>query len=82
MNTIQTFLPWLMSCVTITSLWLQGNKWPYAWLITLGNQALWLTWIVTIEAWGLLPMTAAICFVAVRNHARWSQSLPGEEGEK
>lgn len=74
MSAVQTFLPWVMSCVTITAMWLQGSKWPHAWLLTLGNQVLWLTWIWSIEAWGLLPMTAAICFVATRNHFQWRKA--------
>ena len=67
-------LPWFMSCVTITQMWLAGSRWRYAWLLTLGNQVLWATWIVAVEAWGLLPMTAAIVFVAIRNHFKWSKS--------
>lgn len=71
---MKDLLPWVMSCVTITAMWLQGSKWKHAWLLTLGNQVLWLTWIITVQAWGLLPMTCAIVFVATRNHFNWSKS--------
>ena len=37
----------------------------------LGNQVFWLTWIISTEAWGLLPMTAALTFVYARNHLKW-----------
>ncbi len=50
-----------------------GNQKKYTWLIGLANQALWLTWIITIRAWGLLPMTAALTFVYLRNHFKWNK---------
>lgn len=53
-------------------MWLAGNRHPAAWLVTLGNQALWGTWIISTGAWGLLPATLAIAAMAVRNHLKWS----------
>lgn len=69
---IRDYLPWLMSLVTIVSMYLAGNKARAAWIVGLGNQALWLTWIATTQAWGLLPMTFALCFVYARNLMKWS----------
>lgn len=74
---MKDILPWIMSCVTIASIWLAGSKWRYTWLLTLGNQVLWATWIFSIQAWGLLPMTIAIVFVATRNHFKWAASGEG-----
>lgn len=34
---------------------LAGNKKRSAWIVGLINQFLWLIWIFTIQAWGLLP---------------------------
>ena len=71
---VAEYMPWLMSAITIWMTLLAGNKHKSAWLIGLGNQALWLVWIVTVEAWGLLPMNAALWVVYARNHWKWSRS--------
>lgn len=71
---IREYLPWLLSAITIYMTVLAGNKTRWAWLVGLANQALWLTWIVASSAWGLLPMTAALCFVYARNHLMWSRA--------
>lgn len=70
---IVAYLPWLLSAITIWMTLLAGNKTRWAWLIGLGNQALWLTWIVASQSWGLLPMTAALCVVYTRNHLKWTK---------
>ena len=68
---IATYLPWLLSAITIWMTLMAGNKHPQAWLIGLGNQALWLLWICVVGAWGLLPMNIALWIVYARNHAKW-----------
>lgn len=65
-------LPWLMSAITIWMTVLAGNKHRSAWLVGIVNQALWLTWIVMTETWGLIPMNIALWIVYARNHMRWS----------
>ncbi len=69
-------LPWLLSAITIWMTVLAGNKHPQAWLVGLGNQALWLVWIILAGAWGLIPMNIALWIVYVRNHLKWA--LPKE----
>jgi hypothetical protein len=69
---IITYLPWLLSAITIWMTVLAGNKHPSAWLIGLINQALWLGWIVASSAWGLLPMNIALWIVCGRNHFKWN----------
>lgn len=69
---IATYLPWLLSAVTLTGMWLAGNQHRAAWLVTLGNQVLWGTWIVATGAWGLLPATLAIAAMAIRNYRKWA----------
>lgn len=70
---IRTYLPYLMSAVTIIQLYLAGRKDARNWLLGLGNQTLWLTWIVTTEAWGLLPMTGALLIIYTRNYRLWTR---------
>ena len=69
--TIETHLPWLLSCLTIYMTILAGNLTKWAWIIGLANQALWLVWIVSTEAWGLVPMNLALWVVYARNHLKW-----------
>lgn len=68
---IRDYLPWLLSVITIWMTLLAGNKTPWAWAVGLGNQALWLVWIIAAGAWGLLPMNIALWVVYGRNHLKW-----------
>jgi hypothetical protein len=68
---VRDYLPWLLSAITIWMTLMAGNKHRNAWLIGLGNQALWLVWIVATGAWGLIPMNAALWIVYARNHFKW-----------
>lgn len=70
-DNFNTYLPWLMSVITIWMTLLAGNKHPKAWLVGIFNQALWLGWIVSSETWGLIPMNIALWVVYVRNHFKW-----------
>jgi len=69
---IATYLPFVLSALTIWMTLLAGNKHRSAWLVGLVNQALWLVWIVATEAWGLVPLNAALWVVYARNHFKWS----------
>jgi len=64
-------LPWVLSAVTIYMTVLAGNKSRWAWAVGLGNQALWLVWIVASASWGLIPMNIALWAVYARNHLKW-----------
>lgn len=70
-NAIIIGLPWLLSAITIWMTVLAGNKHRHAWAIGLGNQALWLVWIVLSGTWGLIPMNIALWAVYARNHMKW-----------
>jgi len=71
---IIAYLPWLLSAITIYTMFLAGDRKSYTWLVGLANQALWLTWIVASEAWGLIPMNIALWAVYARNHLKWRAS--------
>jgi hypothetical protein len=68
---IATALPWVLSAITIWTMFLAGNRSRHAWAVGLVNQALWLVWILSVGAWGLLPMNAALWIVYSRNHLKW-----------
>jgi len=66
-----TYLPYLLSAITIWMTVLAGNKHPSAWAVGLLAQAGWLGWIVVSENWGFVPMNAALWIVYGRNHWKW-----------
>lgn len=74
-NHIVTYLPWLISAITIYSAVLAGNKRPAAWSIGVANQALWLTWIVASGTWGMLPMNMVLAGIFVRNWRKWKSRV-------
>ncbi len=76
---VRVYLPWFMSAITIWMTLMAGNKHRSAWLIGLGNQLLWSTWIIVTASWGLLPMNIALWVVYGRNHRRW-RALAHAEG--
>lgn len=71
---LETYLPWLLSAITIYTMFLAGDRKSYTWLVGLANQALWLIWIFAAEAWGLLPMNFALWAVYARNHFKWKST--------
>jgi hypothetical protein len=73
-DAIRDYLPWPLSAITIYMTILAGNKSRNAWLYGLVNQALWLLWILTTGAYGLLPMNAALWLLYGRNHLKWSRA--------
>lgn len=76
-HTIVFALPWLLSAITIYTMFLAGNKHGKTWLVGLANQALWLIWIVASASWGLLPMNIALWIVYGRNHLKWARHEEG-----
>ena len=76
LDAIRTYLPWLLSVITIWMTLMAGNKHPRAWQVGLANQALWMFWIGATSNWGFLPMNIALWIVYMRNHLKWSRDLP------
>lgn len=70
-NIAITYLPYLLSLITIYSMLLAGNKKRGAWAVGLVNQLLWLVWICLTATWGLLPMNLALWVVYGRNYLKW-----------
>lgn len=65
------YLPWLLSAITVWMTLLAGNKSRFAWMVGLGNQLLWLAWIIASAQWGLLPLNIALWIVYGRNQLKW-----------
>lgn len=70
---IETYLPYLLSIITVYMFFLAGNKRKHTWIIGLINQFLWLIWILKIEAYGLVPMNIVLWVMYFRNHIKWNK---------
>lgn len=73
MNYFWIILPWIISCITITSMWLAGNKSPKAWSLGLFNQVLWAAVMINAELWGLLPISVFLTITYTRNYIKWKK---------
>lgn len=73
---IIAYLPWLLSALTVWSMYMAGDRSRTAWVIGIVNQALWLLWIVVTGTWGLLLATIVLTAVFVRNLINWSKVTP------
>jgi len=67
-----TYIPYILSALTILMFFLAGNKNKYTWMVGLFNQMLWLMWIILSGTWGLLPMNIALWIIYFRNHIKWN----------
>jgi len=72
---MKEILPYILSALTIYTMFLAGNNKKYAWIVGLINQFLWLLWIIIMHTWGLLPMNIALWVVYTRNHLKWNNLL-------
>lgn len=71
---VETVLPWILSAITIYTMFLAGDRKSHTWIVGLINQALWLVWIIASASWGLIPMNLALWIVYTRNHLKWNKS--------
>lgn len=77
---VVTYLPYLLSAITIYSMLFADNKTRGAWLVGLVNQFLWLIYICAAQVYGLLPINIALNFTLWvlygRNYIKWQQPPP------
>lgn len=76
---VATYMPWLLSAITIWFNILAGNKHRGAWGIAMTGQLGWLLWIVVTANWGFLPMNIALWVVYARNHWKWVSEPEGAQ---
>ena len=63
-------ISWITSAGTLLAVWLTARNVRLSWKVSLVNQALWLVFIVSYDAWGLLPLTLALSGVFI--HHLWT----------
>lgn len=68
-----TYLPWLLSGISIWMAVLAGDKNRHAWAVGIVNQGLWLIWIVASRSWGFVPLNLVLWVVYARNHLKWRE---------
>lgn len=72
---VSTIMPYIMSAIAIYMNVLAGSKRKHAWAVGLGNQMLWLIWIVITGNWGFIFMNLALWIVYLRNHVKWQEEV-------
>ena len=70
-------IPWITSAATLVAVWLTGRDVRLSWKVSLVNQAVWLVFIVTYDAWGLLPLTLGLSGIFSRHLWRTRDARPG-----
>ncbi len=69
------YMTWFMSAVTITSVWLTGNKDVRGWYLGLFSQSLWVIYIIVTHTWGFIPTTAFLAVIQFRNALKWRRKV-------
>ena len=60
-------IPWITSAGTLLAVWVSGRNLRLSWKVSLANQAVWLVFILSYDAWGLLPLTLALSGIFARH---------------
>jgi len=64
---------YVLSIVSLISLWLIGNKNKYGFVVAILNQVLWVWYAVMLKQYGLLIGVVAYTIIHVRNLIKWSK---------
>ena len=65
------FIPYYLSVTTVIAVMRQGSKDVLGWWIMLGNQTLWLVWMLMSNSFGFLIMNLFLWYASVRNILIW-----------
>ncbi|KXF74742.1 hypothetical protein ATN84_22935 [Paramesorhizobium deserti] len=63
-ETVAAYLPWLLSAITISHSHPGNDKFRHVWLLGVGDQALWLIWIVYAPVLGRYPVLLKMAHLA------------------
>jgi hypothetical protein len=77
--TVENILPYILSIIMIVVINAAGNLKRWSWMLGIVCQGLWVWWIVVVEAWGLLLLTAAMLYVYGRNWMKWKGMKDGSQ---
>ena len=66
----------ILSALSLLSLWLMGNKNKLGIVVGLANQLLWVVYALMLKQYGLLVGVCAYTIIHIRNLEKWTR----EEG--
>ena len=64
---------YVLSIVSLISLWLIGNKNKYGFVVAILNQGLWTWYAIMLKHYGLFLGVVAYTIIHVRNLIKWSK---------
>lgn len=64
---------WLLTAIGVTGLYFAGQKRPWAWLIGLGAQVLWIAYAIVSKQYGFIVSAFAYGWVYLNNHLKWQR---------
>ena len=67
-------MSWLLSFLTILSLWLMGNKSIWGPIVGLVACIPWTIFTFVTKQWGLIPGNIAVAIVNARNLYLWTKN--------
>lgn len=62
---------YILSAVSLTSLWLMGNKNKLGIIVGLAGQILWLAYALMLKQYGLIIGVVAYTIIHIRNLVKW-----------
>lgn len=63
----------ILSALSLLSLWLMGNKNKLGIVVGLANQLLWVVYALMLKQYGLLIGVIAYTIIHIRNFVKWSK---------
>lgn len=70
---LQTWFPWLLTVIGVSSLWFAGlMKW-WSWAVLVAAQVLWIYFGIATEQYGFVAMALAYGGVYAKNGWSWYQ---------
>lgn len=71
---ISQYMSWILSLVSVTMLWLMGNKSKYGPMVGFAGQILWAYYAIILKQYGLLVGVFAFAIVHLRNGYLWMKN--------
>ena len=73
MNNYLNEFSYLLSIISLVTLWLIGNKNKAGFILGLLNQVLWIWYALMLKQYGLLVGVIAYAAIYIRNLIKWSK---------
>ena len=64
-------MTWVLSVISLLTVYLIGKKKLAGWIIGLFGQVLWIAWEISTKQWGLMPMTIIMTGLYIKSLNEW-----------